>query len=154
MLSVKQGGIKFHFLKGLWYDSTWDWTQVSRAIGEQQNKKIPGSNISHCLCLSVCLSLHSQQPAGTNQLFTLLYNRVAAVPAINESIQLTFRVLFMVVIFEEPLPIFPLTVPSHHLLTSHGCYRYPPNPEPQLTRTPLASCSMSLNLLQSTLQLQ
>ena len=30
MLSVKQGGIKYHF----WYDSTWDWTQVSRAIGE------------------------------------------------------------------------------------------------------------------------
>ena len=33
MLSVKQGGIKCHFLS-LWYDSTWDWTQVSRAIGE------------------------------------------------------------------------------------------------------------------------
>ena len=32
MLSVKQGGIKYHFLS-LWYDSTWDWTQVSRAIG-------------------------------------------------------------------------------------------------------------------------
>ena len=33
MLSVKQGGIKYHFLS-LWYDSTLDWTQVSRAIGE------------------------------------------------------------------------------------------------------------------------
>ena len=33
MLSVKQGGIKYHFLS-LWYDSTWDWIQVSRAIGE------------------------------------------------------------------------------------------------------------------------
>ena len=31
MLSVKQGGIKNHFLI-LWYDSTWDWTQASRAI--------------------------------------------------------------------------------------------------------------------------
>ena len=31
MLSAKQGGIKYHFLS-LWYDSTWDWTQVSRAI--------------------------------------------------------------------------------------------------------------------------
>ena len=31
MLSVKQGGIKYHFLS-LWYDSTWDWTLVSRAI--------------------------------------------------------------------------------------------------------------------------
>ena len=31
--SVKQGGIKYHFFS-LWYDSTWDWTQVSRAIGE------------------------------------------------------------------------------------------------------------------------
>ena len=33
MLSVKQGGIKYHFLS-LWYDSTWDWTPVCRAIGE------------------------------------------------------------------------------------------------------------------------
>ena len=39
MLSVKQGGIKYHFLS-LWYDSTWDWTQVSRAIGEHFNLKL------------------------------------------------------------------------------------------------------------------
>ena len=36
MLSVKQGSIKYHFLS-LWYDSTWDWTQVSRAISEHSN---------------------------------------------------------------------------------------------------------------------
>ena len=36
MLSVKQGSIKYHFLS-LWYDSTWDWTLVSRAIGELSN---------------------------------------------------------------------------------------------------------------------
>ena len=36
MLSAKQGGIKYHFLS-LWYDSTWDWTQVSRTIGEHSN---------------------------------------------------------------------------------------------------------------------
>ena len=34
MLSVKQGGIKYYFLS---YDSTWDWTKVSRAIGEHSN---------------------------------------------------------------------------------------------------------------------
>ena len=33
VLSVKQGGIKCHFLS-LWYDPTWDWTLVSRTIGE------------------------------------------------------------------------------------------------------------------------
>ena len=33
MLSVKQGGIKYHFL-GLWYDSNWDWTLVSWTIDE------------------------------------------------------------------------------------------------------------------------
>ena len=33
MLSTKRGGIKYHF-KILWYDSTWDWTQLSRTIGE------------------------------------------------------------------------------------------------------------------------
>ena len=36
MLSVKQGSIKYHFLR-LGYDSTWDWTLVSRAIGEHSN---------------------------------------------------------------------------------------------------------------------
>ena len=36
MLSVKQGGIKYHFLS-FWYDSTWDQTPVSRAIGEHSN---------------------------------------------------------------------------------------------------------------------
>ena len=34
MLSVKQGGIKYHFLR-LWYDSTCNWTPVSRATGER-----------------------------------------------------------------------------------------------------------------------
>ena len=38
MLSVKQGGIKYHFLS-LWYDSTWDRNQVSRAIGEHSNRQ-------------------------------------------------------------------------------------------------------------------
>ena len=38
MLSVKQGGIKYHFLS-LWYDAAWDWTQVSRAIGEHSTHK-------------------------------------------------------------------------------------------------------------------
>ena len=37
MLSVKLGGIKYHFLS-LWYDSTSDWTQVSRAIDEHSNR--------------------------------------------------------------------------------------------------------------------
>ena len=36
MLSVKQEVIKYYFLS-LWYDSTWDWTQVSWAIGEHSN---------------------------------------------------------------------------------------------------------------------
>ena len=35
MLSVKQGGIKNHFLS-LWYDSTREWTPVSRAL------RVPG----------------------------------------------------------------------------------------------------------------
>ena len=36
MLSVKQGGIRYHFLS-LWYDSTLDWIQVFRAIEEHSN---------------------------------------------------------------------------------------------------------------------
>ena len=33
MLSVKQEGIKYHFLS-LWEDLTWDWTPVSLTIGK------------------------------------------------------------------------------------------------------------------------
>ena len=48
MLSVKQGGIKYHFLS-LWYDSTWDWTQVSLAIGEHYpNVSTDASSIVGC----------------------------------------------------------------------------------------------------------
>ena len=36
ILSIKQGGIKYHFLS-LWYDSTCDWTQISWAFGEHSN---------------------------------------------------------------------------------------------------------------------
>ena len=39
MLSVKQGGIKCHFLS-LWYDSTWDWTQVSQTIGRHSTHSL------------------------------------------------------------------------------------------------------------------
>ena len=34
MLSVKQGGIKYHFFI-FWYEATWDWTLVSQTIGKQ-----------------------------------------------------------------------------------------------------------------------
>ena len=33
MLSVKQGGIKYYFLS-FWYDSTMNWTPISRTISE------------------------------------------------------------------------------------------------------------------------
>ena len=37
MLSVKQGGIKYHFLS-LWHDSAWDWISVSWAIDEHSTR--------------------------------------------------------------------------------------------------------------------
>ena len=45
MLSVKQGGMKYDFLS-LWYDSTWDWTPVSRTIGEHSTHKANDPNIA------------------------------------------------------------------------------------------------------------
>ena len=36
MLRVKQWVIRYHFLN-FWYNSTWDWTPVSRAIDENYN---------------------------------------------------------------------------------------------------------------------
>ena len=41
MLSIKQGGNKYHFLS-FWYDSTRDWTLVSRVIGEHSTYKAMG----------------------------------------------------------------------------------------------------------------
>ena len=41
MQSVKQDGIKYHFFS-LWYDSTWDWTPVSRTIGKHSTDKANG----------------------------------------------------------------------------------------------------------------
>ena len=59
MLSVKQGGIKYHFLS-LWYDSTWDRTQVSRAIGEHSNRQAnvqyeSTNNSIKIVCFFTCL---------------------------------------------------------------------------------------------------
>ena len=44
MLSVKQGGIKYHL--SLWHDATWDWTQVSRAT-QLQNQCFKNQCESH-----------------------------------------------------------------------------------------------------------
>ena len=41
MVSVKQGGIKYHFLS-FWYDSTWDWSPVSRTLGEHPTRQANG----------------------------------------------------------------------------------------------------------------
>ena len=46
MLSVKQGGIKCHFLS-LWYDSTWDWIPVSRTIGEHSTHEANELLLNH-----------------------------------------------------------------------------------------------------------
>ena len=48
MLSVKQGGIKYHFL-GLWYDSTRDWTLFSQAIGELSTNYTNGYELDYKL---------------------------------------------------------------------------------------------------------
>ena len=47
MLSIKQRGIKYHFFS-LWYDSTWDSTPVSQAIGK------------HSTCCIVITMIHIQ----------------------------------------------------------------------------------------------
>ena len=39
MMRLKQGGIKYNFFS-LWYDSTWYWTAVSRAIGKHSTMEL------------------------------------------------------------------------------------------------------------------
>ena len=57
MLSVKHGGMKYHFLS-LWCDSTWDWILVSQGIGKHSKHYAngPGSSILKNCC---CTATHS-----------------------------------------------------------------------------------------------
>ena len=90
MLSVKQGSIKYHFLS-LWYDSTLDWTQVSRAIGEQSNHY--ANKLNDCaidiyshralhththtyICVSVCVCVCKVGQKNYSPLSALWYNCV------------------------------------------------------------------------------
>ena len=56
--SVKQGGIKYHFLS-LWYDSTWDWIQVYwwtlKPICQLAGIYI---YIYMCVCVCVCVCIY------------------------------------------------------------------------------------------------
>ena len=62
ILSVKKRLIKYHFWS-LWYDSTWDWTPVSRILGEHFTHKANsyisclGGKHLICLCSISCLEL-------------------------------------------------------------------------------------------------
>ena len=67
MLSDKQVGIKYHFLS-LCYDSTWDWTPVSRTIGEHsihlaKRKRLRSQNERETKMIE-CLKSALWQPRG------------------------------------------------------------------------------------------
>ena len=56
MLSVKQGGIMYYFLS-FSCDSTWDWTPISRSIGEHSTHNANNSSqiklyfpLRYCIC--------------------------------------------------------------------------------------------------------
>ena len=53
ILSVKQGGIKYHFLS-LWYDSTWNWTPFSHTIGEHSNHYTNGLVKKFTIIIHIC----------------------------------------------------------------------------------------------------
>ena len=54
MLSVNQGGIKYHFLS-LLYDSTLNWTPVSLVFGEHSTHLEKGRYIYIYMCVCVCV---------------------------------------------------------------------------------------------------
>ena len=61
MLNVKQGEIKYHFMS-IWYDMTWDWTLISRAIAEYSTHNGPVYIYIYiyiyvyiCVCVCVCV---------------------------------------------------------------------------------------------------
>ena len=68
MLSVKQGGIKYHFFESVWldhflsrYDSTWDWTQVSRVQLANTLTPRPMSGITLTVIDFNCLNIYAFQ---------------------------------------------------------------------------------------------
>ena len=73
MLSIKQRGIKYHFLS-LWYESTWDWTLVSWTSGEHSNDYANG--LVHIYLIffkginpNVILTSHGKKERKTDQKF-------------------------------------------------------------------------------------
>ena len=60
MLSVKQEGIKYHFLS-LWYDLTWDWIPVTRTIDEHSTHQANHLKISALIYLQFSYWLYLSQ---------------------------------------------------------------------------------------------
>ena len=76
MLSVKQRGIKYHFLS-LGYDSTWDWTQVSRATGKHANHYANViAVIMHALCSLLLIQIVLFCTIKVIKLFNKLENKI------------------------------------------------------------------------------
>ena len=58
MLSIKQGGIKYHFLS-FWYDSTWDWTPIYQTIGEHCNRYRNGPVLCQHIIIRLFIIVHT-----------------------------------------------------------------------------------------------
>ena len=93
LLSVKQGGIKYHFLS-LWYDSTWDWTQHfnHHANNEvyrnfQKLKKMwVNCNLNYSVSFNIIkLKVNSEIiPCYCNHLLKFNYHKMLTVKSIND----------------------------------------------------------------------
>ena len=80
MLTGKQGGIKYHFLS-LWYDLTWDWTQVPQAIGKHSNHY---ANIQYCWRIQCILAYFLKTPAAADSghpvyTLTLVFTQIPSI---------------------------------------------------------------------------
>ena len=86
VLSFKQGGIQYYFYS-LWYDATWDWTQVSRSIGEHStqqcrngdspvNKREHNSMTEDRTCFEATVQRFSYYVTGNIPIFSLYKKNV------------------------------------------------------------------------------
>ena len=121
-----QGGVEFHFWS-LWYDATWDWTQVSRTIDE------------HCVCVYIYYLTYIAQLAGVVN----HHHHVVPLARISLTISRHFSLSFIAFGRSSGL----------HPVSSHSCCMYVRASRPAFA-WPYVGVHRSTSLMSSSLLLQ
>ena len=147
MLSVKQGGIKYHFLS-FWYDFT--WTKISQAIGKQSTHLANGPAYIYiyiyiymcvCVCVWVCVIIYFFELA--HKFHVNHHHHVVPLAQISLTLSRHFSLSFIASGRSSGL----------HPVSSHSCYMYVLAGRPASAR-PYVGVHRSTSLMSSSLLLQ